>query len=125
MGDLIEVCAGKLYKVSMTPQVFKEYKKTDAAIRARCEKWMRFYADDGHEFLDDQKLKREGRFPSGVPGGTDVVIWAFKAKHLRVYGGVVDGCHFIATEIDTAKKQSAANQGALKSAAKKLAAYGG
>ena len=107
----------------MTAHVHKQFQRADAHARARCLKWMRFYADDGHDYLDDQKLKYEGKFPSGKPGGTDLAISAFKAWQLRVYGGVVNGNHFIATEIDIAKKQNAANQAVLKSAAKKLADY--
>lgn len=107
----------------MTRKVHKVYLKADAQQRARCEKWMRFFADDGHENLDDKKLKYEGKFPAGKPGGTDLGIWAFKAWQLRVYGGVVNGNHFIATEVDIAKKQDAADQAALKGAARKLSDF--
>lgn len=123
MDKLIDVSVGERFRVSMTPHVHKQYQRADAKARARCEKWMRFFAEDGHEYLDDKKLKHEGKFPSGKPGGTDLAIWAFKAWQLRVYGGVVNGNHFIATEIDIAKKQDAADQAALKSAAKKLAEF--
>lgn len=121
MRDLIDVVIGRRFRVSMTRQVQKTYLKGNAQHRFRCEKWMRFFADDGHELLDDQKLKREGKFPSGQRGGTDITIWAFKAWQIRVYGGIVNGNHFIATEVDIAKKQDSADQATLKSAAKKLA----
>lgn len=123
MDELIEVCVGRRFRVSMTRRAYKMYVKADAKARARCEKWMKSYAHDGHEFLDDTKLKHEGKFPCGKPGGTDLAILAFKAWQLRVYGGVVNGNHFVATEVDIAKKQDGADQTALKSAAKKLADY--
>lgn len=123
MDELVTLVVGQRYKVSMTRKVHKVYLRADAKQRARCEKWMRFFADDGHEFLDDTKLKYEGKFPTGRPGGADVGVLAFKAWQLRVYGGIVNANHFIATEIDIAKKQDAADQSALKGAAKKLADY--
>ena len=123
MNELIEVCAGKSYKVLMTPAVHKHFGKADPKARARCQKWMKFFADDGHEFLDAEKLKHEGKFGTGHKNGNKVSIWAFKAWQLRVYGGVVSDGVFVATEIDTKKKQNAADQDLLESAARKLADY--
>jgi hypothetical protein len=122
MDDLIEVCVGKRYRVSMTPAVAKKFEKVDAQQRARCQKWMSRYADDGGEFLDDEKFKHEGKFPTGDKAGTKVAIWAFKARQLRIYGGL-SGDTFVATEIDPAKKKDAADQALLKSAARKLRDY--
>ncbi len=107
----------------MTLSVHKEFMKAAAKERARCEKWMRFYAEDGMEFLDKEKLRHEGKFSTAQKGGTPHSIWAFKAWQLRVYGGVVKGNHFICTEIDASKKQDEASQSLLKTAARKLAHY--
>lgn len=107
----------------MTAQVAKQFAKVDARERARCQKWMSFFAEDGHDFLDDKKLKHEGKYPTGQKSGTKVSIWAFKAWQVRVYGGVAKGNVFVATEIDTSKKQDAADRELLESAAKKLAEF--
>lgn len=122
MGDVVEVCAGAYCKVVMTRPVHKAYKKVAAGDRARCEKWMGFYSENGREALDDTKCKFEGRFPLGDKGGTEVPILAFKAKSLRVYGSLRNGV-FVATEIDSTKKQARADQDKLKSAAKKMQPY--
>ncbi|KAA0698522.1 hypothetical protein DTW90_11995 [Neorhizobium sp. P12A] len=123
MDDLIDVCAGKRFKVKMTPEVAKKFKQADPKQRARCLKWMEFFAEDGQDNLDKEKLRHEGKFSTGEKSGTKVAILAFKAWQLRVYGGLVNGDTFIATEIDTAKKQDGADQHLLSLAAKKLAGY--
>ncbi|GES45813.1 hypothetical protein RsS62_50650 [Rhizobium dioscoreae] len=123
MEDLIEVCVGKRYRVMMTPQVAKKFEKSDARQRSRCLQWMKRFAEDGDEYLDDEKFKFEGRFSTGQKAGTKVAISAFKAWQLRVYGGVAVEGVFIATEIDTAKKQNAADRATLEAAARKLATY--
>lgn len=122
MSELIEVCSGRQFKVLMTAAVAKQFGKADAKERARCQKWMKFFADDGFDLLDDQKLKHEGKFSTGERSGTKVPVWAFKAWALRVYGVRV-GNSFIATEIDIAKKQDAADQGKLEAAARKAVPF--
>ncbi|ANH06258.1 hypothetical protein [Shinella sp. HZN7] len=123
MSDLVEVCVGKTFRVFMTKGVAKRFDKTDAKERARCRAWMMRFAEDGHELLDDTKLKNEGHFSTGDKAGTKVAVWAFKAWQLRVYGGVVPGNIFVCTEIDDSKKQNSADRDLLKAAAKKLAPY--
>lgn len=122
MDDLIEVVVGKQFSVFMTRAVAKRFDKIDAERRARCLKWMKCYADDGHEYLDDSKLKYEGRFSTGSKSGTKAGIWAFKVRQVRVYGGLA-GERFICTEIDDSKKQDAADQSLLHAAARKLSEY--
>ncbi len=87
MDDAVEVCSGKRFKVVMTAAVHKEFCKADAKERARCLKWMQFYADDGVEYLDKGKFRFEDRLSLGDKKGTLVPIYAFKAWQLRVYGG--------------------------------------
>lgn len=123
MDELIEVCSGKKFRVMMTTSVAKQFGKVDAKERARCQKWMKFFADEGFDLLDDQKLKHEGKFSSGHKSGTKVPIWAFKAWQLRVYGSLVGGNVFVATEIDPRKQQNAADQGKLEAAAKKIVPF--
>jgi hypothetical protein len=86
------------------------------------EKWMGFYAEDGGDTLGETKFKFEGRFPLGDKAGTEAAIFAFKAKNLRVYGSLRNGV-FVATEIDSTKKQARADQNKLKAAAKKMQPY--
>lgn len=122
MSQLTKVCAGKKFSVWMTPKVLKAFKKLNSDARARLRKWMEFYADDGQEFLDSTKFIHEGRFKTGAPDGGDVPIYAFKAWQVRLYGTIVDGTHFVITEIDPAKKQNKANKTKLESAATNIAA---
>jgi hypothetical protein len=123
MDELVRVCEGKQFRVSLTKEVAAQFEKIDARERARCLKWMRLYAEDGHTLLDNEKLKNEGKFPVGDKAGSQVTVLAFKVWQVRVYGGVVDGNHFIGTEIDTSKKTNKADMDALRRAAKKLASY--
>lgn len=122
-SELDTIFRGKRYKLSLTKAVSKRLAKADARFRVRIGKWMESYSEDGRMYLDDTKMKKEGDFPVGRPGVPDVGIYAFKAYQLRVYGGVVDGNHFIATEIELAKKKDQADQKKLARAAKKLAPY--
>lgn len=123
MDDLITVCRGKSFKVMMTKSVSDQFVKVDARERARCQKWMERYAEDGHANLDAEKFKHEGRFTVGDRAGTKVAIYTFKAWAIRVYGGVVKGNIFVATEIDVSKKQYAADRAKLARAAERLARY--
>lgn len=122
MGDVVEVCAGAFCKVVMTRQVHKAFRKAPADARARVEKWLGFYSEDGRDALDDTKCKFEGRFPLGDKAGTEVAILAFKAKQLRLYGSLRNGV-FVATEIDLTKKQNRADQEKLRAAARKMQPY--
>lgn len=120
MEELELICHGKAYRVSMLKSVAKEFKRLDATRRARLLKWMGRYAEDGFEYLDAEKLKREGKFPLGGRNGAEIAILAFKAWQVRVCGGVVSGNHFIASEIDSSKKQDKADRALLERSAKKL-----
>lgn len=123
MQKLKLVRNGKRFKVSLTEEVSEAFAAADAKERARCLKWLEMYAEDGPQFLDKTKLRNEGRFSIGDRAGTVVAVLAFKAWQLRLYGGVVQGNHFVATEIDTSKKTDKADQQLLKRAARKLAPY--
>jgi hypothetical protein len=123
MSKVIELCAGRQFQVSFTEAAHTAWQKADPRERARCEKWMRLYCDDGHALLDKTKLRNEGKFHTGGKTGVSISILAFKAWQLRAYGGVVDGNHFIVTEVDTSKKQDAADKGMLQRAAEKLSSY--
>lgn len=122
MADLIEVCSGSKFKVWMTPQVAKHLRKADVKQLARCQFWMKKFAEDGFEFLTPEQLKHEGKFSVGDKRGTQVAIYAFKAWQLRIYGALV-GDRFIATDADIAKKQDQASRDTLEAAARKLADY--
>ncbi len=123
MDKLVPACEGKRFTVSMTVEVAKSFSKVAAKERARCLEWIRRYADDGHELLDSTKLRNEGKFALGDKAGTHVSVLAFKAWQVRLYGGVVDGSHFVVTEIDAAKKTDKADRPMLERAARKLAQF--
>ncbi|GBE44286.1 hypothetical protein BMS3Bbin10_02377 [bacterium BMS3Bbin10] len=122
MDETIDLCEGKRFRVVMTRAVAKEFKKAEAKERARCKKWMGFYAEDGDTNLDKQKFRFEARLPVGDKKGTRVAVYAFKAWQLRLYGSLI-GNTFVVTEIDTSKKSDRADSKKLKSAAQKLCPY--
>ncbi|NTG19408.1 hypothetical protein G6L00_03055 [Agrobacterium rhizogenes] len=123
MDDLKEVFSGKRFKVMMTLEVYEQFQSAETDRRARILKWMKFYADDGHELLDNDKFRYEGKFSTSDKSGTKVSIYAFKAWQTRVYGGLVKSAIFVCTEIDLSKKRDLADQKLLKAAAKKLSKY--
>ncbi len=65
-------------------------------------------------------LVPEGRHPSGIPGGADVALFAFKHDQYRCYGSHLPygspPC-FVVIEADEAKKQNKADQALLRRAA--------
>ena len=123
MDDLECVAEGENFTVLMTAKVAKAFGKADPNSRARCRKWMKFFADDGSKNLIETQFKREGRFSLGGRDRKQVVIFAFKAYQLRVYGGLLPGTRiFACTEIDTAKKRDTADRKKLERAARNLGA---
>ena len=124
MSDLKLVSDGKEFRVFMTPKVWDAFDATEDRARARCQKWMHRYANDGHQFLNDEQFKFEDRFAVGDEKGTRVAVYAFKAHHLRVYGALLPGTNdFVCSEIDPAKKRPKANKTKLKAAATNLRPY--
>ena len=115
------VCTGDHCSVRMTAKVMKAFKNADVRSRARCGKLMEFYAKDGLEFLIDTQFRIEGRFPTGGKDSKKVMIYAFKAHQLRVYGGIDPQTgDFVCTEIEPSKQKDAADQDKLKRAARNL-----
>ncbi|WP_193184176.1 hypothetical protein [Nisaea sediminum] len=123
-SDCIEISKGEKHSVWLTKQVSKNLEKASPKDRARCLKYMGFFANDGLEYLhlDDTKFKKQGDFSNGKPDGKKIPVFAFKAYQLRIYGSFLPGGDFVGTEIDTGKKQDQANKSKLKAAAKKFAA---
>lgn len=90
----------------------------------RCEKIMEFYGRDGPMNLTPDKFRNEGRFHTGGKRGKMIMISAFKASQVRVYGGKIPKVDcFICTEIDPAKKQDKADEAKLRRAARKLGRF--
>jgi hypothetical protein len=122
--DAILVVHGKTYTVWVTSAVHKELKKADKRMAAAIQENMQLFAD-GHPLLNT-KMANERRCPTGHRAGHQVMIFAFKAYQLRVYGSHVDGFGagkaFVCTEVATKKKDSA-DMEQLKRAALKLAPY--
>ena len=113
------VFSGANCSVRMTAKVKKAFEKADARSRARCGKFMDFFAKDGRDNLIETQFRTEGRFRTGGKGSKEVLIYAFKAYQLRVYGGIDPQTgDFVCTEIDPSKQQSVADQEKLKRAAK-------
>lgn len=120
MANLRLMFEGAFCSVYMLESVCDEYGEVDAKRRARVEKWMRTYAEEGPAILDSEKYNSEGRHPTGRRAAPNQInVYAFKAWQLRLYGGTVGG-KFVVVEIDSAKKRDRANQARLQRAAKKL-----
>lgn len=112
------------FTIYMTREVWETYDKLDASWRARCEKNMEFYRRDGPVNLSPDKFRNEGRHHTGGKSGKEIMIYAFKAYQVRVYGGKIPNVDcFICTEIDPAKKQDKADVAKLRRAAQKLGRY--
>ena len=112
------------FKIYMTREVFETYDKLEAKWRARCEKNMEFYGRHGPQNLSKDKFRSEDRFHTGGRSGKEIMIYAFKAYQVRLYGGKIPNVNcFICTEIDPAKKQDKADEDKLKRAARKLGRY--
>ncbi|WP_370197521.1 hypothetical protein [Roseibium sp.] len=116
MSEIVQICKDSYCEICMLKKLERTFKKLDVKERARLLKWMKSYAKDGAKYLDDQKFKGEGRFPSGLPSGEKYTVYAFKAWKIRLYG-CFEGKRFLITEIDPAKKQNKADPQKLKNAA--------
>ena len=128
LEELVEVefpfASDFTFKIYMTHEVKETYDGLDAKWRARCEKIMEFYGRDGPGNLTKDNFRSEGRFHTGGKSGKEILICAFKAYQVRVYGGKIPNVDcFICTEIDPAKKKAKADQGKLKRAAEKLGRF--
>lgn len=102
----------------MITKLMRTFDNLNVREKARLKKWMERYAEDGSKYLDDQKFKNEGRFPSGLPSGERYQVYAFKAWQIRLYGCIANK-RFVITEIDASKKQNKADPKKLKSAARR------
>ena len=100
--------------------------KAPAKDRRRIERMMKQLAKEGAELLDNDHLKFEGRFPSGLPDGSQIAVYVFRSYQTRVYGGWVEleGVRmFVCPEMDK-KKTGSADQEMLKRTARKLGEIG-
>lgn len=82
------------------------------------KRYFKQYADYGPELLTKKMYRQEGR---QRVSGTNVLVHAFKGKHVRIYG-VADAYRgllcFCGTSCDPAKKQPKADPEKIKKAAK-------
>lgn len=122
MSDLSTIKKGKLFEVCTPIGLKKTFDQLEVRQKARLNRLIESYAENGHRYLDEEKFKAEGRFPSGKADGATYMVYAFKAWKVRLYG-CISGNRFIITEIDTDKKQNKANPQKIKNAAKRFTNY--
>ena len=68
---------------------------------------------------------REGKFPSGLPGMSDIAVYAAKSWQLRIYGGLIKvrGVRVFLCPEGAIKKQDRADQAQLQRVAKVLGGW--
>jgi transcriptional regulator with XRE-family HTH domain len=124
MPDRVLLYDGERCSVWMTPKASKAFAKAEPRFRARIMKLMERFAERGHEAFTEEQFKGQGRFGIGDERGRKVMISAFKAFQLRVYGGFIPGTgEFVCTEVVTTKKQDGADSAALERAATNLGKF--
>ncbi|WP_337267873.1 hypothetical protein [Oryzifoliimicrobium ureilyticus] len=123
-GALI-VASGNYARVLLFGEAREEFellmKLTDKDSVAACitlKRYFKQYADYGPEYLTKKMYRNEGRHRVS---GTNVLVHAFKGKHVRIYG-VADAYKgllcFCGTSCDPAKKQPKADPDKIEKAAK-------
>lgn len=118
------VATGNFATVALGHSVFLVFQALDVKVRWRLERAMEAYARDGPLYMPVGIFRSsEGRHPLKDGSGKDVQIQAFAhiAGAIRIYGACVTyqgKPHFLATEIDNAKKQRKANQAKLARSAR-------
>ncbi|MES2432520.1 MAG: hypothetical protein V4586_01670 [Pseudomonadota bacterium] len=113
---------GPFFVVCISKKVKKVIENAPPSDRRKVGRLMGHLAEHGQALLSADNLKREGAFPSGLPGVSNQVVWVFRSNQLRVYGGfcrVNNREIFVCDEADI-KKQDAADQRLLARAGKHL-----
>ena len=126
--DLGYVVCGTFYDVALISKVSRIFVKLPPNARAALLRTMEIFANDGTKNLPITQFRPEDRIPIGDARGTRVLVCAFKAWQVRLYGGVVTIDRkptFIGSEIDDSKKQDKADRGCLVRAARNLRPYSG
>jgi hypothetical protein len=124
--DLSYVVSGAVYDVALLMRVARVFVRLPAAPRAALVRTMEIFGEEGPHNLPITQFRPEDRLPVGDAQGTRMLVCAFKAWQVRVYGAVVriDGRPtFIGSEIDDSKKQDKADRGCLTRAARNLRPY--
>ncbi|WP_157949009.1 hypothetical protein [Neorhizobium huautlense] len=119
------VAAGDYARVLLFGEARKEYEalldrndRNSIQAKRTLQRYFERFAEKGPQSLDNEMFKKQGR--ENV-GGTDVMVFGFKAYQFRIYG-VVESyggrrC-FVGTSCDPAKKQNKADAKKLEKAAK-------
>jgi hypothetical protein len=124
--DLSYVDCGASFDIALLTRVGRVFVKLPANARAALLRIMEIFAEEGPNNLPITQFRPEERLPVGDVRGTRLLICAFKAWQIRVYGAVlaIDGKPtFLASEIDDSKKQDKADRGCLLRAARNLKPY--
>ncbi len=121
MDDYEEIHNGKYCSIWISPKAIREIKKATASDRARTQKYLIEFAENGQENLNEKQVKIEGRYPSGGKNSKSVQVFAFKGNQLRIYCGTIEknGKRLLCIEA-TKKKQNKADLAQLQRIAKKV-----
>lgn len=125
---LILLCSGDHCDVACLPKIKdlldgseEKHERSISRLRAINKKFAAF----GPNRLTNKMCNFEHSHSLGVPGKSSIKIYAIKADHFRLYGGMTkyNGRYtFVISEFDNNKKQNKANQSKLKSSAKLIGA---
>ena len=92
-------------------------------MATRLGKVVQAFANDGRHVLDETSFKGEGRYPTGIKGGSSEMVFAFKAYQARLYGCIDEARKaFVCLNFDQ-KKSNKANQDLLRDTAKGFGTY--
>ena len=123
-SELVPVVTdGDRADISLTPKVFKEFKKAKEDMRAAVLRTMRAYACNG-QVMNKERYRKETTLTIQKKTRHSITVFAFKAFQLRVYGGdcQISGRRtWVGTGIDICKKKDKTAPERLKAAAEKLA----
>src|SRR5262245_38400320 len=87
--DLGYVVCGAAFDVALLTRVGRVFVKLPAAARAALVRTMEIFGEDGPHNLPITQFRLEDRLPVGDARGTRLLICAFKAWQVRVYGAIV------------------------------------
>lgn len=124
-GELVMVQAQGFRHVGLLRRVHADFERLEDRWLGRLRRhFQNFGSRDA--VLPPEHFKAEGRFPTGGAQSHDVLIYAFKAFQVRLYGPVIplsDVATFVGIELVTDKKTDKANQELLRRVARRLGQY--
>lgn len=111
-------------RVALVDEVLKDWEKIEGRFQKRLQFLFEKFGDRSLKLTMEQ-FRFEGRFPSGLPDGSEIGVYVFKAFQERIYGTVleIDGHETFVGVAHEQKKRDRANQATLKKVARIIGEY--